>query len=150
MAVKLAESDEVTIQANGTATPAAEVAETEIPVESAADASVQVNGDLVGKIALVGVIGVGAALIEVSLIPGMIIGAVAVLAPKVLPDVGSRLRPLFKSTIRGAYKLQERTREAFAEAQEHVQDIMAEARHEEQEAETAPKAAPEAQTAAKA
>jgi hypothetical protein len=150
MAAKLAESDKVTIQANGTATPAADVAETEIPVESAADASALVNGDLVGKVAIVGVIGVGAALIEASLIPGLIIGAAAVLAPKFLPEVGSRLRPLFKSTIRGAYKLQEKTREAIAEAQEHVQDIMAEARHEDEEAETAAKAVPEVQTAAKA
>ena len=91
------------------------------------------GNDLVGKVGIAGVIVVGAALIEASLIPGLIIGAAAVLAPKVVPEVGSRLRPLFKSTIRGAYKLTEKTREAFAEAHEHVQDIMAEARHEDQE-----------------
>jgi hypothetical protein len=99
----------------------------------------EANGDLVGKVAIAGVIAVGAALIEASLIPGIIIGAAAVLAPKVLPKVGTHLRPLFKSTIRGAYKLTESTREVFAEAQEHVQDIMAEARQDEQEDAAAPK-----------
>ncbi len=95
---------------------------------------VEDNSDIVGKVVLVGAIGVGAALIEAALIPGMIIGAAAVLAPKFVPQVGERLRPLFKSTIRGAYKIREKTREAFAEAHEQVQDIMAEARHEEQAA----------------
>jgi Protein of unknown function (DUF5132) len=139
MAAKQAESDKAAAQAtaqatsaqgNGVATPPPETT----PVEAVAeDDSPQENGDLVGKVAIAGIIGVGAALIEASLIPGIIIGAAAVLAPKMLPEVGTRLRPLFKSTIRGAYKLTEKTREAFAEAHEHVQDIMAEARHEDQE-----------------
>ncbi len=101
----------------------------------------QENNDLVGKVVLVGAIGVGAALIESALIPGMIIGAAAILAPKFIPQVGERLRPLFKSTIRGAYKITEKTREAFAEAHEQVQDIMAEARHEDAEAAGATKPA---------
>ncbi|WP_020176336.1 DUF5132 domain-containing protein [Methyloferula stellata] len=101
----------------------------------------QENSDIVGKVVLVGAIGVGAALIESALIPGMIIGAAAVLAPKFVPEIGNRLRPLFKSTIRGAYKLTEKTREAFAEAHEQVQDIMAEARHEDAEAAGATKPA---------
>lgn len=94
----------------------------------------QESNDLIGKVVLVGAIGVGAAIIESALIPGMIIGAAAVLAPKFVPEIGNRLRPLFKSTIRGAFKLTEKTREAIAEAQEQVQDIMAEARHEDAEA----------------
>ncbi len=108
--------------------PVASVAATAQP-EIAED-----NSDIVGKVVIVGAIGVGAALIEAALIPGMLIGAAAVLAPKFVPQVGERLRPLFKSTIRGAYKLREKTREAFAEAHEQVQDIMAEARHDEQAA----------------
>jgi len=36
----------------------------------------------------------GAALIEAALIPGLVIGAAAVLAPKFLPEVRRRLRPL--------------------------------------------------------
>jgi F0F1-type ATP synthase membrane subunit b/b' len=60
------------------------------------------------------------------------------------------LRPLFKSTIRGAYKLTEKTREAFAEAQEQVQDMMAEARHEGQEEAVSSKAVTEVHPPVKA
>jgi hypothetical protein len=106
----------------------------------------QDTNDIVGKVVLVGAIGIGAAIIESALIPGMIIGAAAVLAPKFVPEIGNRLRPLFKSTIRGAYKLTEKTREGFAEAHEQVQDIMAEARHEDtQAAETSKPATPSPQ-----
>lgn len=107
-------------------------------VNGAAD---QEGGETAAKVAIAGVIGVGAALIEASLIPGILVGAAAVLAPKYLPGVRDRVRPLLKSTIRGVYKFSEKTREAFAEAQEQVQDIMAEARHEDREAETAKEAA---------
>jgi hypothetical protein len=89
------------------------------------------SNDVASKFAIAGVIGVGAALIEVSLIPGILVGAVAVLAPKYLPGIRDRLRPMLKHTIRGVYKATEKTREALAEAQEQVQDIMAEARHDE-------------------
>ncbi|MGO9134205.1 MAG: DUF5132 domain-containing protein [Methylovirgula sp.] len=104
----------------------------------------QESSDLAAKVAIAGAIGVGAALIEASLIPGILIGAAAILAPKYLPGVREKMRPLLKSTIRGAYRLSEKTREAFAEAQEQVQDIMAEARHEDHEAKatTAAAAAP--------
>jgi hypothetical protein len=54
------------------------------------------------------------------------LGAAAVLAPKFVPQLGSALKPLFKSTVRGAYKITQKTREFVAETQEHVQDIVAE------------------------
>jgi uncharacterized membrane protein len=41
----------------------------------------------------------GAALFEAALIPGVVIGGVAVLAPKVLPTLRRRLRPLMNSTV---------------------------------------------------
>lgn len=104
-----------------------------LPAPAAAD-----NSDVVAKVAIVGAIGLGAALIEASLILGILIGAAAVLAPKYLPGVRERMRPLFKSTVRGVYKLSEKTREAFAEAQEQVQDLMAEARHEASTNESSP------------
>ena len=47
-----------------------------------------------------GVIAAGAALFEVALVPGMVIGGAAVLAPKFLPGLGRRLQPLFNSTVR--------------------------------------------------
>lgn len=74
----------------------------------------------------VGVVAVGAALVEVALIPGMVLGVAAVLAPKYLPKLGESLQPAFRSTVRGLYKLNRKTREKVAEASEHMQDIVAE------------------------
>jgi hypothetical protein len=98
-------------------------------------------GDFTTTAATVGIIFVGAALIEVALIPGMVIGAAAVLAPKYVPKIGATLQPLFRSAVRGAYKVGRKAREAAAEAQEHVQDIMAEVHAEDA---APPAAAPEA------
>jgi uncharacterized membrane protein len=50
--------------------------------------------------ATIGAIAAGVALFEVALIPGMAIGAAAVLAPKYVPKLRRRLRPLLKSTVR--------------------------------------------------
>ncbi|WP_158929209.1 DUF5132 domain-containing protein [Acidisphaera sp. S103] len=82
--------------------------------------------DFSTKAATVGVIVVGAALIEAALIPGMIVGAAAILAPKYVPKMGSTLQPMFRSVVRGAYKFGRKAREAAAEAKEQVQDIVAE------------------------
>jgi hypothetical protein len=82
--------------------------------------------DFTTKAATVGVIFVGAALVEVALIPGMVIGAAAILAPKYAPQVGATLQPLFRSLVRGAYKFGRKAREAAAEATEQVHDIVAE------------------------
>jgi hypothetical protein len=93
----------------------------------------------VGKaVAAVAVVAVGAALFEVALLPGIALGAAAVAAPKYLPRLGGALNPLFKSTVRGTYKLAQKSKEMFHEAREHVHDAVAEAKHE---AETAAKEA---------
>ncbi len=84
------------------------------------------NNEFAVKAATVGAIVVGAALIETALIPGMIVGAAAVMAPKYLPKLGTSLEPLFKKTVRGAYKFGQKTKHAFAEAKEQVNDIVAE------------------------
>ena len=94
------------------------------------------EGEFVTSAVTVGAIMVGAALIETALIPGIIVGAAAVLVPKYLPQIGSTLQPLVKYAIRGAYKVGQKTREVVAEAQEHVNDIVAEV-NAEQEAVTA-------------
>jgi uncharacterized membrane protein len=57
-------------------------------------------GDFVTVATTIGAIAAGVALFEVALIPGMAIGAAAVLAPKYVPKLGRRLRPLLKSTVR--------------------------------------------------
>ncbi len=87
--------------------------------------------EVVRTAATIGVIGVGAALIEVGLIPGMIIGVAAAYAPKYLPKLGASLQPAFKSAVRGAYRFSRRTREAVAEAKEQVHDIVAEVHAED-------------------
>ncbi len=42
----------------------------------------------------------GAALVEAALIPGLVIGGAAVLAPRILPQLRRRVRPQVKSTVR--------------------------------------------------
>jgi hypothetical protein len=79
--------------------------------------------DLLKTAATIGIIVVGAALIEVGLIPGMIIGVAAAYAPKYLPKVGEQLQPMFKCAVRGAYKLSRKAKEAVAEV--HGEDTKA-------------------------
>jgi hypothetical protein len=83
--------------------------------------------------ATVGVVAVGAAIFEVALIPGIALGVAAMLAPKYVPKVGAALTPMFRSSVRGAYKLGQKTREMRAEAKEQMHDIVAEV-HAEGEA----------------
>src|SRR5208337_3499735 len=93
--------------------------------------------------ATVGVVAVGVALFEVALLPGMVIGVAAMLAPKYVPKMGAALTPMFKSTVRGAYKFGQKAREMAAEAKEQVHDIVAEV-HAEGDAGKVVKAATEA------
>jgi hypothetical protein len=83
--------------------------------------------DIMAKVLTVGVIGVAAALWEVALIPGMIIGAGAMLVPAILPKLADGVQPMFRWAVRGAYNTGQKARHAFAEAQEQVHDIVAEA-----------------------
>jgi hypothetical protein len=82
--------------------------------------------NIVATVATVGVVGVGVALFEAALLPGLVLGVAAMAAPKFVPKIGSALAPLFKSTVRGVYKLGQKTKEFVAETNEHVQDIVAE------------------------
>jgi uncharacterized membrane protein len=54
---------------------------------------------LVNTAATIGVIAAGVALLDLALIPGMVIGGVAVLAPNLLPKLGRRLRPMLRATL---------------------------------------------------
>jgi len=87
--------------------------------------------DLVASAATVGIICVGAALFEAALIPGMVIGVAAMLAPKALPRVSGAIEPAFRGAVRGVYKIGQKARHAVAEAQEQVRDIVAEENAEE-------------------
>ena len=72
----------------------------------------------------------------------------AVLAPQFLPRIGSALTPAFRSTVRGAYRLGQKSREALAEAQEHFHDIAAEVNAEDGAKSKATTMAPEPKAAA--
>jgi hypothetical protein len=100
------------------------------------------NNELLTNVVTIGVIGVGAALIEAALIPGIVIGVAAAFAPKYVPQIGNKLRPLFKSTVSGVVKLSQKTREAVAETREQMQDLVAEVKAEHQGASTVPFARP--------
>jgi hypothetical protein len=92
--------------------------------------SVQTNsedsGDLLPTVATIAVIGIGAAIFEAALLPGLVLGVAAMCVPRYFPQISSTLHPLFQSTVRGAVQISQRTREIVAEAQEQVQDIVAE------------------------
>src|SRR5262249_19206280 len=82
--------------------------------------------EAVTTMATVGVVAAGVGLFEVALLPGMAIGVAAMLAPKYVPKMGAALTPMFRSTVRSAYKFGRKTREMVAEAKEQVHDIVAE------------------------
>ena len=113
------------------------------PIDDAQDD----QSDIVMTAATVAVVGVGVAVFEAALLPGVVLGVAAMLAPKVLPNIGGALTPLFRSTVRGAYKLGQRTKEAVAEAQEHVSDIVAEVHAEDEAKLAAPEKGKDAATA---
>jgi hypothetical protein len=83
------------------------------------------------KLGTVALVGLGVALIETEWIPGLLLGAAAMLVPDVLPKIGRGVRPLIKETVRAGYSLVERTREGVAEMGEQFQDIVAEVKSEQ-------------------
>lgn len=95
--------------------------EAEVGTEAEAD-----RGDIVATVATVAVVGIGAAAFEAALLPGIVLGVAAAVVPKYLPKISASLNPLFRSTVRGAYKLGQKTKELVAEAHEQVNDIVAE------------------------
>jgi hypothetical protein len=82
--------------------------------------------NLIATAATVCVVGAGVIIFEAALLPGLLLGVATMLVPPLLPKLGSAVDPLLKSTVRGAYKMGQKTRELVAEAQEKVHDIVAE------------------------
>jgi hypothetical protein len=99
-------------------------------------------------VATVVVVAAGAALFEAALLPGIVLGVAAMAAPKYFPKLAGALGPVFKSTVRGTFKLAQKSKEAFAEAHEHVNDIVAEVRAEEASTVTSPREAKKPRSAA--
>ena len=106
----------------------------------ASEASHDRAHEVIVTAATVGVVAVGAALIEISLIPGIAIGVIAVLAPGFLPKFGEALMPMFRSSVRGAYRLGQKSHEMIAEAREQIQDLAAEVEAESEGAKDAHRA----------
>jgi hypothetical protein len=111
---------------NGSLESSAEHVETETPETETTEQGAEEGGDIVATVATVAVVGIGAAAFEAALLPGIALGVVAVCVPRYLPKMGAALNPLFRSTVRGAYKISQKTREMMAEAHEQVHDIVAE------------------------
>ncbi len=77
-------------------------------------------------VATVAVVAVGALVFEAALIPGIALGVAAMLVPRFLPQIGSALDPLVKSTVRGAYRVGQKGQEMIAGAEGHVDNLVAE------------------------
>jgi hypothetical protein len=108
----------------------------------------QEEGGINKTVATVVVVAAGAAIFEAALLPGIVLGVAAMAAPKYLPKLANALGPVFKSTVRGTFKLAQKSKEAFAEAQEHVNDIVAEVRAEEADTAAGPREAKKPRSAA--
>lgn len=89
--------------------------------------------DHAGGVATAAAIVVGAALIEVELIPGLIIGAGAILLGKLFPEMSGHVRPMVKSAVRAGFSMSQKAREIVAEASEQVHDLVAEVKHEQEQ-----------------
>ena len=82
------------------------------------------------NLATAALIGTGVAILEPELIPGLLIGAGVALAPKLLPAMGTLLRPFVKAVVKTGYEITSGVREAAADAREQMEDMVAEARAE--------------------
>lgn len=83
-----------------------------------------------GGLATAAAIGVGAALISVELIPGLLLGAGAILLGKMFPELGSYMRPAVKNLVRTGFVVTQKARALAAEANEQARDLVAEVKHE--------------------
>lgn len=92
-----------------------------------------VSGDNTSVVAAAAIV-VGAALIEVELIPGLIIGAGAILLGKLFPEFGDYVRPAIKGALRAGFVLTQKVQEVVAETSEQVHDLVAEVMHEQKHA----------------
>jgi hypothetical protein len=99
-----------------------------------------VSGDNTSVAAAAAIV-VGAALIEVELIPGLVIGAGAILLGKLFPEFGDYVRPAIKGALRAGFVLTQKVQEVVAETSEQVHDLVAEVMHEQKHAPDAKAAA---------
>lgn len=96
------------------------------------------NNPIATGLATAAVVGVGAALIEIEWVPGLLLGVAAMVAPNLVPKIGRGIRPFVRSAIKNGYAATRKTREWMAEASEQVSDMVAEVRSAAMEDESAP------------
>ncbi len=72
------------------------------------------------------------AVVQPELLPGVAIGIAAAMGPKLLTMLGPAVRPVMKTAVRAGYATTKKARELAAEANEQIQDLVAEAKAEEQ------------------
>jgi hypothetical protein len=97
------------------------------------------DDELVATAAAVVVVGAGVIIFEAALLPGLVLGIATMLVPKYLPKLGGAVSPMLKSTVRGAYRMGQKTREMVAEVHEQANNIVAEAEAEGDKKAAAPK-----------
>jgi hypothetical protein len=107
------------------------------PIDSGGDDGSAVTA----TVATVAVVGIGAVAFEAALLPGIVLGVAAMWLPQYFPKMAEAFNPLFRSTVRGAYKLSKKTKEMMAEAHEQVNDIVAEVHAEADQDRTSSKGA---------
>src|SRR5438105_5074206 len=83
------------------------------------------EGELGSQLGTVALAALALAAIEIELVPALLLGAAAVLAPKLIPGLDSRMRPLMKAVVRMGYGAAAKTQEVIAEAGERIQDLVA-------------------------
>jgi len=83
-----------------------------------------------GSVGTAVAVGIAAAVIESELIPGILIGAGAILLGRIFPSVAAGLRPVAKSVIRAGMVMTDKAREVAAETGEQMRDLVAEAQAE--------------------
>jgi hypothetical protein len=92
---------------------------------------------LTTTVATVAVVAIGAAIADVALLPGLVLGAAAMVVPRFYPQIGEALNAGFRTTVRGAYKLGQNARDLAAETKERIDDFVAEVDAEDEVHETA-------------
>jgi len=97
------------------------------------------DDELVAAAATVVVVGAGVIIFEAALLPGFVLGIATMLVPKYLPKLGGAVSPVFKSTVRGAYRMGQKTREMVADVHGQVNNIVAEGDAEGDKKAAAPK-----------
>jgi hypothetical protein len=83
-----------------------------------------------------------------NIVGGLAIGiGASVVAPVVIPILATVVKPLAKAAIKGGFLLYDKGRETFAEVQEVVEDLVAEAKAEIEEAQEIPSPPVESESA---